>query len=142
MLDQTFINDRMLSQLDAISKRLNVIESSSASASVNKLHAAPRGTKRPVKTANSNLKLSVDSSVKNSDVNLPDLKSIIQDRYIQKQVEERIRQLSGLANKGTATKIKSLRGGGGGMLTCTSNNASNGHMFWLAITKIESHSIS
>ena len=66
MSDQTFINDRILSQLDAINKRLHAIKnpSVSASPSVCKLHAAPRRIKRPVKTADSNLKLSVDSSVK------------------------------------------------------------------------------
>ena len=112
MLDQTFINDTILSQLDAINKRLDAIENSSvsASASVSKLHAAPRGKKRSVKTADSNLKL--DGSVKNFDV-LPDLKSIRQDRYIKEQVEERMRQLSGLDKKGTETNVKSLRGGGG-----------------------------
>ena len=110
MLDQTFINDRILSQLDAISKRLDAIENSSVSALVNKLHAAPRGTKRPVKAADSNLKLGVDSSVKNLDINLPDLKSIRHDRLIQQQVGYHIRQLSGLDKKGTETKIKSLRG--------------------------------
>ena len=110
MLGQTFINDTILSQLDAINKRLDAIENSSvsASASVSKLHAAPRGKKRSVKTADSNLKL--DGSVKNFDV-LPDLKSIRQDRYIKQQVEERIRQLSGLDKKGTETNVKSLRGG-------------------------------
>ena len=81
MSDQAFINDKILSQLDAINKRLNAIENSgSASASVSKLHAAPRGKKWPVKTSDSNLKL--DSSVKNLNVNLPDLKSIRQDKYI------------------------------------------------------------
>ena len=39
MSDQTFTNDRILSQLDAISKRLDAIENSSVSALVNKLHA-------------------------------------------------------------------------------------------------------
>ena len=99
------------SYLDAINKRLDAIEnpSVSVSASVSKLHATPRGKKQPVKTADSNLKL--DGSVKNSDV-LSDLKSIRQDRYIQQQVEERIRKLSSLDKKGTEQNIKSQRGGG------------------------------
>ena len=109
MSDQTFINDRILSQLDAINKKLDAIEnpSVSVSASVCKLHTAPRCKKQPVKTADSNLKL--DGSVKNLDVNFLDLKSIRQDRYIQ--VEERIQQLSGLDKKGTE-QINSQRGGG------------------------------
>ena len=52
MSHQTFINDRILSRLDAINKRLKAIENS-GSASVSKLHAAPRGKKRLVKTAGS-----------------------------------------------------------------------------------------
>ena len=112
MSDQAVINDRILSQLDAINKRLNAMESSgSASGSVSKLHAAPRGKKRSMKTVSSNLKNSGDKSVKKSDVKLPDLKSIRHDRFIQQQVEERIKQLSGLDKKGIETKIKSLRGG-------------------------------
>ena len=100
MSDQTFINDRILSQLDAINKRLNTMKNSgSASALISKLHAAPRGKKRPFKTVHSNLKL--DSSVKKLHVNLPDLKTIRQDKYIQQQVKGRIRQLSGLEKKGT-----------------------------------------
>ena len=93
MLDQTFINDRILSQLDAISRHLDAIENTTASAHVGTLQAPPRG-KKGQKTADSNLKLSVDSSVRNSDVNLPDLKSIRHDKFIQQQVEECIKQLS------------------------------------------------
>ena len=63
MSDKTFINDEILSQLDAINKRLNAIENS-GSASVGKLHAAPRGKKSLVKTAGSNLKLSGHKSEK------------------------------------------------------------------------------
>ena len=112
MSDQAFINDRLSSQLDTINKRLNAIENTvSVSASVSKLHAAPRGKKRLVKTAGSNLKLSGKKSEKNSDEKMPDLKSIRHDQFIQQQVEERIKQLSGLDKKGTEIKIKSLRGG-------------------------------
>ena len=51
MSDQTFINDRILSQLDIINKILDAIENSSvsASASVSKLHAAPTGRKWSIK---------------------------------------------------------------------------------------------
>ena len=90
MSDQTFINDRILSQLDSISKHLVVIENPpvSASVAVSKLHAAPRGRKRAMKTADSNLKFVADDSAKNSDAKLPDLKSIRHDKFIQQQVEE------------------------------------------------------
>ena len=74
MSDQTCINVKILSRLDAISRCL-VIDNDTASVHVNTLHAPPRG-KQCLKTADSNLKL--DSTVKNSDVHLPDLKSIRQ----------------------------------------------------------------
>ena len=83
MSDPTLINDRILSQLDVISKRLDAIENSSMSASVSKLHAAPRGRKQSMKTADSNLKLSADKSAKNLDVKMPYLKSIRHDKFIQ-----------------------------------------------------------
>ena len=41
---------------------------------------------------------------------MPDPKSIRQDKFIQQQVEEHIRQLSGPDKTGTETKIKLLRG--------------------------------
>ena len=62
MSDQTFINDRILSQLDTISKQLGAIENSSASAS--KLHAAPRARNRSVKTVDSNLNLTALSKIR------------------------------------------------------------------------------
>ena len=133
--DQACINERILSQLDAINERLNAIENPEpASVSVSKLHAAPRGKKRLVKTASSSLKLSGHKSGKNSHEKMPDLKSIRQDNFIQQQVEERIKQLAGSDKKGTE-KSSHL---GAGKLTFTSNNASNGHMnmFWLGIIKI------
>ena len=77
MSDQTFINDRILSQLDAISRRLDAMENTIASC-----YMHPRDRKGQ-KTADSNLKPSVDSSVKNSDANLPERKSIRQDKFIQ-----------------------------------------------------------
>ena len=110
--DQACINERILSQLDAINERLNAIENPEpASVSVSKLHAVPRGKKRLVKTAGSSLKFSGHKSEKNSHEKMPDLKSIRQDKFIQQQVEERIKQLAGSDKKGTETKIKSLRGG-------------------------------
>ena len=45
---------------------------------------------------------------------MPDLKSIRHDKFIQPQVKERIKQLSGLDKKGADTKINRLGGGGGG----------------------------
>ena len=80
MSDQTFINDRNVSQLDVISKCLDAIENSpvsdSTSTSVSKLHAAPMGGKQSMKTADSNLKVSADNSVKHLDAKMPDLNSI------------------------------------------------------------------
>ena len=91
MSDQTSIYDRILSLLDAISRHLDAIENTTASAHVSTLNAPPRG-KKCQKTAHSNLQPSVDSSVQN----LLDPKSIRQDKFIQQQVKEPIRQLSGL----------------------------------------------
>ena len=54
MSDQAFINDRILSQLDAISKRLDAIENSSVSASDSKLRAVPRGKKRVLMCTSNN----------------------------------------------------------------------------------------
>ena len=68
-------------------------------------------SKRARKPAASNLKPSVEGLAHNS----------------EEQVEERIRQLSGLNKKGTDTKIKSQREGGC-VLTYTSNNTSIGQM--------------
>ena len=45
MSDQTFINDRVLYQLDAITRRLDAIENTTSSAHVSTLHATPRGKK-------------------------------------------------------------------------------------------------
>ena len=75
MSDQTFINNRILSQLNAISKHLDAIKNSSvsSSASASNLDAAPRGRKRSMKAADSNLKLFSDKSAKNLDVKMLDL---------------------------------------------------------------------
>ena len=78
--DQTLINERILSQLDAIGKRLNAIEESSASA------ARPKARKV---TASSSLNGS--STEGDSVKKLPELHTL---RHDQDQVEAWIRQLS------------------------------------------------
>ena len=97
--DQTLINERILSQLDAIGKRLTAIEQSSASA------ARPKAKKVTVRdTASSSLNgsFSEGDSVKK----LPELHTLRHDRSIQDQVEARIRQLSNNDVKGTDPKYK------------------------------------
>ena len=102
--DQTLINERILSQLDATGKRLTAIEQSSASA------ARPKAKKVTVRgTASSSLNgsFSEGDSVKK----LPELHTLRHDRSIQDQIEARIRQLSNNDVKGTDPKYKSQWGG-------------------------------
>ena len=102
--DQTMINERILSQLDAIGKRLTAIEQSSASA------ARPKAKKVIVRgTASSGLNGSFTEG--DSAKKLPELHTLRHDRSIQDQVEARIRQLSNTDVKGTDPKHKSQRGG-------------------------------
>ena len=102
--DQTLINERILSQLDAIGKRLTAIEQSSASA------ARPKAKKVTVRsTASSSLNGSFTEG--DSVKKLPELHTLRHDRSIQDQVEARIRQLSNTDVKGTDPKYKSQRGG-------------------------------
>ena len=104
--DQTLINQRILSQLDAIGKRLSVIENSAsvASSKVKNSDSVCGST-----TASSSLPSS--SQEDTMQAKLPDLHSIRHNRVIQDQVEERIRQLSNSDKKGTDPRIKSQRGG-------------------------------
>ena len=103
--DQTLINQRILSQLDAIGKRLSVIENfaSVASSKVKNSDSVCGST-----TASSTLPSS--SQEDNMHAKLPDLHSI-RHKLIQDQVEERIRQLSNSDKKGTVPRIKSQRDG-------------------------------
>ena len=104
--DQTLINQRILSQLDAIGKRLSVIESSAsvASSKVKKSSSVCGST-----TASSSLPSSSKEDTMHA--KLPDLHTIRHDKLVQEQVEERIRQLSNSDKKGTDPRIKSQRGG-------------------------------
>ena len=102
--DQTLINERILSQLDTIGKRLTAIEQSSASAArVKAKKVAVRGT------ASSSL----NGSFFEGDLvkKLPDLHTLRHDRFVQDQVEARIRQLSNNDVKGMDPKYKSQRCG-------------------------------
>ena len=102
--DQTLINERILSQLDAIGKRLTAIEQSSASA------ARPKAKKVTVRdTASSSLNGSFSEG--DSAKKLPELHTLRHDRSVQDQVEARIRQLSNNDVKGTDPKYKSQRDG-------------------------------
>ena len=104
--DQTLINQRILSQLDAIGKRLSVIESSAsvASSKVKNSDSVCGST-----TASSSLPRSSQEDTMHA--KLPSLHSIRHNKLIQEQVEERIRKLSNSDKKGTDPRIKSQRGG-------------------------------
>ena len=102
--DQALINQKILSQLDVIGKRLTVIENKSASS------AKPKAKKLTKKrrAASSRLK---PSSVEEVGNNMPSLHTLRNDRSIQDQIQDRLRELSGIDKKGTDQKIKSQRGG-------------------------------
>ena len=102
--DQKLINERILTQLDAIGKRLTAIEKGSASA------ARPKAKKVVGRGSASS---SLNGSITEGDSNkkLPDLHTLRHDRSIQDQVEARIKQLSNTDVKDTDPKYKSQRGG-------------------------------
>ena len=87
--DQALINQRILSQLDAIGKRLTVIENKSASPAKPKVKKL---TKKK-RTASSSLK---HSSVEEGDSNMPTLQTLRNDRSIQDQIQDKLRELVGI----------------------------------------------
>ena len=99
--DQALIDAKLLSQLDTIDKRLNFLESNSVPRSRSKVK---KSVCKPV-AASSNLIASqgnVDLQEK-----VPNLHTIRHDRFIQEQVENRLKELPGLNKTGIDTKIKS-----------------------------------
>ena len=104
--DQTLINQRILSQLDAISKRLSVVENSASVAS-----SKTKNSDSVCGSTTASSSLPSSSQEDTIHAKLPDLHSIRHNKLIQEQVEERIRQLSNSGKKGTDPKIKSQRGG-------------------------------
>ena len=101
--DQALINQKILSQLDTIGKRLTVIENKSVSP------AKPKAKKltKNKRAASSSLKPSSVDEVGNS---MPSLHTLRNDRSIQDQIQDRLRELSGIDKKGTDQKIKNQRG--------------------------------
>ena len=97
------INVQILSQLSAINDHLNVIENTGS-----------KKTSDPKKMLKSS-KIKTSSQVTPvtlpppQPTSLPQLHSLRQDHSVQKQVEERLKQLA--SGDTTGTKIKSLRGG-------------------------------
>ena len=89
MPDQALINQKILSLPDAIGKRLTVIENKLASS------AKPKAKKLTKKrrTASSSLK---PSSVEEVGNNMPSLNTLRNDRSIQDQIQDRLRELSGV----------------------------------------------
>ena len=103
--DQALINAKILSQLDAIGKRLNVIESKSVPKSRSRVK---KFVCKPI-AASSNLTVSQGEA--DLQEKFPNLQTMLHDRIIQEQVENRLKELSGLNKKGIESKIKSQRGG-------------------------------
>ena len=103
--NQALINAKILSQLDSIGKCLNVIESKS----VHKSHSKVRKSVCKPVAASSNL--IVPQGEAHLQEKLPNLQTMRHDRFIQEQVENRLKVLSGLNKKGIDSKIKSQRGG-------------------------------
>ena len=102
---QQQINVQILSQLSAINDHLNAIESKNS-----------KKTSDPKKIKKSKQKISLQvntpvtlPSPYATNTTLPDLHAIRQDQSVQKQVEDRLKQLA--SGDTTGTKIKSLRGG-------------------------------
>ena len=97
------INQRILSQLDTIGKRLSVIESSTYVACPKVKNSVCGRTSLPSSSHEGNMH-----------ANLPDLHTTTHDKLIQEQVEDRISrgpQLSYSDKKGIDQRIKSQRGG-------------------------------
>ena len=103
--DQALINAKILSQLDTIGKHLNVIESKSVHKSRSKVK---KSVCKPVAACSN---LTVSQGEADLQEKLPKLQTMCHDRFIQEQVENRLKELSGLNKKGIDSKIKSQRGG-------------------------------
>ena len=102
--DQAPINQKILSQLDAIGKRLTVFESKSA------FPAKPKATKLTKKkhAASSSLK---PSSVEEVDNNMPSLHTLRNDRSIQHQIQIGSGSYQALIKKVRTKKSKVREGG-------------------------------
>ena len=103
--DQALINAKILSQLDAIGKHLNVIESKSVPKSLSRVK---KSVCKPI-AASSNLTVSQGEA--DLQEKLTNLQTMRHGRIIQEQVENHLKELSGLNKKGIDSKIKSQRGG-------------------------------
>ena len=102
---QQQINVQILSQLSAINDRLNAIESTNS-----KKTSDPKKIKKSKQKVSSQVNTSVTlPPPQTTNTTLPDLHAIRQDHLLQKQVEDRLKQLA--SADATGTKIKSLRGG-------------------------------
>ena len=99
------INAKILSQLDAIGKHLNVIESKSV------LKSRSRAKKSVCKPIAASSNLTVSQGEADLQEKLPNLQTMQHDRIIQEKVENRLKELPGLNKKGIESKIKSQRGG-------------------------------
>ena len=103
--DQALINAKILSQLDAIGKCLNVIESKFVHKSRSKVK---KSVCKPV-AASSNLTVSQGKA--DLQEKLPSLQTMHHDRLIQEQVENHLKELSSV-NKKVVDSIISHRGEG------------------------------
>ena len=102
---QQQINVQILSQLSAINDRLHAIESTNS-----KKTSDPKKIKKSKQKVSSQVNTSVTlPPPQTTNTTLPDLHAIRQDHLLQKQVEDRLKQLA--SADATGTKIKSLRGG-------------------------------
>ena len=103
--NQALINAKLLSQLDAIGKRLNVIESKS----VPKSH--PKVKKSVCKHVTASSNLTVPHGEANLQEKMPNFQTMRHDRFIQEQFENCLKELSGLNKKVLIQKL-SPRGEG------------------------------
>ena len=91
--DQALINAKILSQLDAIGKHLNVTECKSVPKSRSKVKESVH---KPVAACSN---LTVSQGEANLQEKLPNLQTMRHDRFIQEQVENCPKELSGLNKK-------------------------------------------
>ena len=108
---QNLINQQILHQLTVLSERLDSIET----ASVKKTNDQTKIKKTRVKKSKISTHVAEPSKVVQACNSapldkLPDLAALRQDSFIQKQVEQRLKELTALQS-GTDKKIKSQRGG-------------------------------
>ena len=120
------INMQILQQLQSLGKRLDTMEEKTCKKTSDQTKVKNKTVKKKVK--NSETPVTVASENKHL-ATVPDLNTLRQDALIQLKVEERLKQLQESDKPG---KIKSLRGGGGGVEVLVQNKVKWPHEYVLS----------